>query len=417
MNLGLQLSHTLILTICAYLSIEMVHFDAPDPDYPLPPINEIPDEDADKPKEVYKLTSTTLNGFPAIIFGAATFSRIYNETDHISGVTPLRAARLALRYGINVFDTSPFYGDSEIILGNALRALGHEFPRHSYTLISKVGRYPTEFDYTPEAIENSIARSLRRLHTDYLDVVYLHDVEFVADEKLPRRGGNHVPALGEEREQYGLNENQEGETYTDKDHKILSAVKKLFELRDDRGVIKRVGISGFPLPTLLRLAILIQKRLGKPLDLVMSYCHLTLQNSTLEQFKSEFGPRAGVKQVITASPIAMSLLRPSPLQAHPAPLEIRMAAMRAVQLSEEWDASGTGLPDLALQYTFARAREIGVPVAVGLSTLEEVHASVKAWHKVDVEGLATKEEWGARVKSVQDLFRDVQMLDYSWATP
>lgn len=72
----------------------------------------------------------------------------------------------------------------------------------------------------------------------------MHDVEFVADEKLPRRGGNHVAALGEEREQYGLNENQEGETYTDKDHKILSAVKKLFELRDDRGVIKRVGISG-----------------------------------------------------------------------------------------------------------------------------------------------------------------------------
>lgn len=72
----------------------------------------------------------------------------------------------------------------------------------------------------------------------------MHDVEFVADEKLPRRGGNHVAALGEEREQYGLNENQEGETYTDKDQKILSAVKKLFELRDDRGVIKRVGISG-----------------------------------------------------------------------------------------------------------------------------------------------------------------------------
>lgn len=393
-----------------------IYFDAPDPNYPLPPLNEIPDDDADKPKETYKLT-TTLNGFPAIIFGTATFSRIYNEADHISGVTPLRAARLALRYGLNAFDTAPYYGDSEIILGNALRALRPEFPRDSYTLITKVGRYPTEFDYTPEAIESSIARSLRRLHTNYLDIVYLHDVEFVADEKLPRRGGNHVTALGEEREQYGLNEDQEGEIYTDKDHKVLSAVKKLFELRDDRGVIKRVGISGFPLPTLLRLAILIQKRLGKPVDLVMSFCHLTLQNSTLEQFKSEFGSRAGVKQIVNASPIAMGLLRPSSLQAHPAPLEIREAAKRAVQLSDEWDVSGTGLPDLALQYAFTRAREIGVPVAVGLSTLEEVHASVKAWHEVDAEGLTTKEQWVTRVKNVQDLFRDVQMLDYSWASP
>jgi len=395
----------------------VVHFDDPDPVYPLPPLNEIPDDDADKPNDTYKLT-TTSNGFPAVIFGTATFSRIYNEADHISGVTPLRAARLALRYGMNVFDTAPFYGDAEIILGNALRALRREFPRDSYTLVTKVGRYPTEFDYAPEAIESSIARSLRRLHTNYFDIVYLHDVEFIADEKLARRGGNHVAALGEEREQYGLNESQEGEAYTEKDHKVLSAVKKLFELRDEKGVIKRVGISGFPLPTLLRIAILIQKRFGKPVDLVMSYCHLTLQNSTLEQFKSAFEARAGVKQVIAASPIAMALLRPSrTLDWHPAPLEIREAAQRAAQLSQEWDASGTGLPDLALQYTFARAREIGVPVAVGLSTLEEVHASVKAWHEVDAEGLTTKEEWVARVKTVQDLFRDVQMLDYSWATP
>jgi D-arabinose 1-dehydrogenase len=39
----------------------VVHFDAPDPDYPLPPLNEIPDEDADKPKEVYKLVTHMLD--------------------------------------------------------------------------------------------------------------------------------------------------------------------------------------------------------------------------------------------------------------------------------------------------------------------------------------------------------------------
>jgi len=111
------------------------------------------------------------------------------------------------------------------------------------TQITKVGRYATEFDYTPEGIERGVARSLRRLHTDYLDVVYLHDVEFVADDKLPRTEGNHLPALGSEKEQYGLNEGQEGEIYTDKDHQVLAAVRKLFELRDDK-VIKRVGISG-----------------------------------------------------------------------------------------------------------------------------------------------------------------------------
>lgn len=122
-------------------------------------------------------------------------------------------------------------------------------PRGAFTLltqmqITKVGRYPTGFDYAPESIEKSIARSLRRLHTTYLDVVYLHDVEFIADEKLFKRAGNHATALAGESEQYGLNEDQAGETYTDKDRKVLAAVKKLFELRDEIGIIKRVGISG-----------------------------------------------------------------------------------------------------------------------------------------------------------------------------
>ncbi|OAX43101.1 Aldo keto reductase [Rhizopogon vinicolor AM-OR11-026] len=394
------------------------HFDAPDIAYPLPPPEEIPDNDADKPDAACKLTKT-FGGFPAIIFGAASFSQRYNNVDQFSGVTPLRATRLALRYGINAFDTAPYYEDSEIILGNALHTLEHEFPRASYTLITKVGRYPTGFDYTPESIESSVLRSLRRLHTTYLDVVYLHDVEFIADEKLSKRDGNHVTALAGERQQYGLDADQEDEVYTDKDHKVLAAVKKLFELRDDRGVIKRVGISGYPLPTLLRLAILIQKRLGKPLDLVMSYCHLTLQNSTLEQFKPALESRAGVKQVISASPLSMGLLRPQPPKWAPAPPWpwIKDAVTGAVQLGKEWDASGAGLPDLALQYAFARAREIGMPTVVGLSNPEEVHASTKVWHEVDAEGSAEKEEWVSRVMRTQDLFRDAQVLDCSWASP
>lgn len=39
------------------------------------------------------------------------------------------------RYGIRTFDTSPFYGRSEAILGHALNALESEFPRSSYQLV------------------------------------------------------------------------------------------------------------------------------------------------------------------------------------------------------------------------------------------------------------------------------------------
>ena len=151
----------------------------------------------------------------------------------------------------------------------------------------------------------------------------------------------------------------------------------------------------------------------------MSYCHLTLLNSTLEQFKPAFESRAGVKQVVSASPLSMGMLCPEPPRWAPAPPWpwIEDAVTSAVQLSKEWDASGAGLPDLALQYAFARAREAGMPTVVGLSTPKEVHASAEDWRGVDVEGLAMKEEWVARVKRMQDLFREKQVLDCSWASP
>lgn len=42
------------------------------------------------------------------------------------------------RYGIRAFDTSPFYGPSEIVLGNALKALENDFPRSSYQIVRAV---------------------------------------------------------------------------------------------------------------------------------------------------------------------------------------------------------------------------------------------------------------------------------------
>ena len=52
--------------------------------------------------------------------------------------------------------------------------LRDEFPRSSYTLITKVGKYGSEVgehQYDPATIRASVERSLKRLGTDYLDVV------------------------------------------------------------------------------------------------------------------------------------------------------------------------------------------------------------------------------------------------------
>ena len=59
-----------------------------------------------------------------------------------------------------------------MIVGNCLRALKDEFPRESYKIITKCGRYGDDgFDYAPQTIEKSVRRSLDRLGCGYLDVV------------------------------------------------------------------------------------------------------------------------------------------------------------------------------------------------------------------------------------------------------
>ena len=45
---------------------------------------------------------------------------------------------LDYRYNIRAFDTSPYYGVSEIVLGTVLKVLEPIFPRSSYKLVCPV---------------------------------------------------------------------------------------------------------------------------------------------------------------------------------------------------------------------------------------------------------------------------------------
>ena len=59
-------------------------------------------------------------------------------------------------------------------MGRALSLLRSEYPRNTYHLITKVGKYGQkvkEHVYDPDTIRKSVERSLKRLQTDYLDVV------------------------------------------------------------------------------------------------------------------------------------------------------------------------------------------------------------------------------------------------------
>lgn len=87
----------------------------------------------------------------------------------------------ALDAGLNVIDTAECYGDSEELIGKALGAR-----RNDYYLFTKCGHATgfEEEDWDPVMLEKSIDRSLKRLRTDYVDVIHLHS----CSEKILRQG-------------------------------------------------------------------------------------------------------------------------------------------------------------------------------------------------------------------------------------
>ena len=103
--------------------------------------------------------------------------------------TAAEARRLldaARTLGVNLLDTAPAYGDGEARLGELLAG-----QRQHWVLVTKAGE---EFDgtgsthnFTPEHIAMSVRRSLKRLRTDYLDLVLVHSNG--QDERIIRQFG------------------------------------------------------------------------------------------------------------------------------------------------------------------------------------------------------------------------------------
>lgn len=97
--------------------------------------------------------------------------------------------------GINLLDTAPAYGSSEERLGSLLE------DRRQWVICTKVGEEfehgESHYDFSPEHVRFSIERSLKRLRTDYLDIVLIHSDG--NDEAILHRGT--LEALNELKEE------------------------------------------------------------------------------------------------------------------------------------------------------------------------------------------------------------------------
>jgi D-arabinose 1-dehydrogenase len=350
------------------------------------------------------LLSTIL---PPLICGTATFNNQYNAD--VSLLPTNAIIYRALSLGVRAFDTSPYYGPSESLLGTALTAptVLAAHPRSSYFLATKVGRIGgSEFDYSAEWVRYSISRSLQRLGTQYLDVVYCHDVEFV------------TPA------------------------DVLVAVAELRRIRDEEGTVKYIGISGYPVPLLCELAELVLKETGEPLDAVLSYANFTLQNTTLATLGLERLEKAGVSVVPNASVLGMGLLRSQGVPVggkgdfHPAPDGLRGVVAKGARWVER---RGERLEVVAIRWGLEKWAEFGAVLGgkggmgvsvMGVSSLGELEETMRVWESVldglDVPGreVGVKEKkWSAaRREEVLGLAKGVvdvlgKWKDFTWASP
>ncbi len=134
--------------------------------------------------------------------GTAPIGNLYSDLDDEEA---LETVRRSYENGIRFFDTAPLYGagEAERRLGEALRGI----PRDNVVIQTKIGRIlrpdrSIYFDYSRDGVMKSIEASLKRLGMDRVDIVLVHDPDFVNEEFHNQQALDEAfPALVDLREQ------------------------------------------------------------------------------------------------------------------------------------------------------------------------------------------------------------------------
>ena len=239
---------------------------------------------------------------PILAFGASSLGA---EFRRVTVEEALASVHVALDLGMNLIDTSPFYGRgmSEVLLGIALK----EVPRDSYTLCTKLGRYDLgHFDFSAKRVVESVDVSLHRLGTDHLDIILCHDIEFVPMDKIV--------------------------------DETLPALEKI----RDAGKVRFIGFSGYP-QKIFRF-ICDQANV----DCVLNYNQYTLQNTRFADETVPWLVERGIG-VMNAGPFSARLLTDATLPVWlKEPESVKEAARRAAAACR---ARGTPIAKLALQFS------------------------------------------------------------------
>jgi L-galactose dehydrogenase len=274
----------------------------------------------------YQVLGSTELEISAIGFGASPLGNVFGN---VSVEESHNAVLSAVEHGINFFDVSPYYGLTlaEERLGCALRSV-----RQNVVVATKCGRYGTDrFDFSPRTITLEFEQSLRRLHTDQVDLLQVHDVEFGDIRQIIEET---IPAM--------RNLQQQGKT-------------------------RYIGITGYWPDLLAHIAQEV------PVDTVLNYCHSNLMMDDMDRKLTPVA-HSGSIGLINASPLHMGLLGGAEVPSwHPASEEVKRASSDVVELCRVFAVEPSTIAlHACLQHPVAAT------TLVGMSTVAQVHENCSA---------------------------------------
>ncbi|WP_374575683.1 aldo/keto reductase [Phenylobacterium sp.] len=121
---------------------------------------------------------------PVLSFGTGTFGGrgpLFSAWGRTDGAEARRMIDLCLEAGVNLFDTADVYSDgaSEEALGAAIKGRRHEVLISTKTGLP-MGDGPNDAGTALERLPRAVEASLRRLGTDYIDILQLHAFDAAA---------------------------------------------------------------------------------------------------------------------------------------------------------------------------------------------------------------------------------------------
>ena len=311
----------------------------------------------------YRALGKTRLKVSTIGFGASSLGGVFHSFDENRGID---AVFTGIDAGINYIDVSPYYGHykAETVLGKALKEIPHE----KFILSTKVGRYGENgvntWDYSADRVTRSAYESMARLNIDFIDILYVHDIEFQAS--LP--GGLEKIA-----------------------NETLPALLRLKE----EGVVKHVGVTDLQLEN---LKWIVEHTPAGTIECLLSFCHYCLNDDKLADFLDFF--EENNVGVTNASPFSMGLLTERGVPAwHPAPKPL---VEKCVEAAEYCKSQGYPIEKLAMQYSCSNPR-----VASTVFSTTRPENLLK-----NIEFVNEPIDWNL-VKKVQEIIGDQKRV--SWA--